>query len=188
MAIFCGCDGRLTSLFGDFRPGAVSGNGIMEPVVADILAQIHDPLCFVIDCVPNMNHESVAGAPSNHLLPAFLSTLNSLPRSTEHTVLAHSFLSSLRRLSAGWFWFLCAEKAPNLLRVLRAAHPAVPIVLCASSNHLRWTYTLLIQIRHSAVLAKHRWLLWHCAGEDRVYTHVHSGLVPDVAAQQQVGV
>jgi hypothetical protein len=37
-----------------------SGNGRMEPEVAALLAEIEDPACFVIDCVPNMNDESVA--------------------------------------------------------------------------------------------------------------------------------
>ena len=34
------------------------GNGIMEPEVASLLAEL-DPCVFVIDCLPNMNESSV---------------------------------------------------------------------------------------------------------------------------------
>ena len=36
-----------------------SGNGIMEPEVASLLAEL-DPCVFVIDCLPNMNEKSVS--------------------------------------------------------------------------------------------------------------------------------
>ena len=35
------------------------GNGIMEPEVASLLAEL-DPCVFVIDCLPNMNEKSVS--------------------------------------------------------------------------------------------------------------------------------
>ena len=36
-----------------------SGNGIMEPEVASLLAEL-DPCVFVIDCLPNMNEKNVS--------------------------------------------------------------------------------------------------------------------------------